>query len=64
MHKRGAGMKKTALCGVARLPAPPHPEEARTAVSKDGRPLIGLTLRDASLRDAPQHEDERLCVAV
>ena len=40
-HKRGAGMKKTALCGVARLPAPPHPEEARRAVSKDGRPLIG-----------------------
>ena len=63
-HKRGAGMKKTALCGVARLPAPPHPEEARRAVSKDGRPRSGLTLRDASLRDAPQHEDERLCVAV
>ena len=52
---------KTALFGVARLPAPPHPEEARRAVSKDARPRIdlrALMLRDASLRDAPQHEDE------
>ena len=50
-HKRGAGTKKTALCGVARLPAPPHPEEARRAVSKDGRPRIDL--RALMVRDAP-----------
>src|SRR5215467_2167187 len=33
----------------------PHPEEARSAVSKDGG---GLMLRDAALRAAPQHEAE------
>src|SRR6476661_6153891 len=33
-HKRRAGTRRTARCDVARLPAPPHPEEARRAVSK------------------------------
>ena len=36
------------------------PREARRAVAKDGRPRIdlrALMLRDASLRDAPQHEE-------
>src|SRR5437764_7321880 len=33
----------------------PHPEEARSAVSKDGRALRAM-VRDASLRDAPHHE--------
>src|SRR5829696_3072185 len=37
--------------------ARPHPEEARSAVSKGGQPALPLpTLRDASLRDAPQGE--------
>src|SRR5262245_41236047 len=35
---------------------PPHPEEARSAVSKGGDNLGVATLRDASLRDAPQGE--------
>jgi hypothetical protein len=50
----------------------PHPEEARSAVSKDGaatdlgltrvgysRLTVPLMLRDAALRAAPQHEGER-----
>ena len=41
-HERGAGTKKTALCGIARWPAPPYPKEARRAVSKDARPRIDL----------------------
>src|SRR5262249_38408553 len=41
--------------GWARRARRPHPEEARSAVSKDGG---GLMLRDAALRAAPQHEAE------
>ena len=42
---------KTALCDVARWTAPPHPEEARRALSKHGRPRIDL--RALMVRDAP-----------
>jgi hypothetical protein len=38
----------------------PHPEEARSAVSKDGLEFLGACMvRDASLRDAPHHEEKR-----
>jgi hypothetical protein len=37
-----------------------HPEEAQSAVSKDGGQIVeqsAVILRDASLRDAPQDDD-------
>ena len=53
---------KTALCDVARWTAPPHPEEARRALSKHGRPRIdlrALMVRDAPC-GAPHHEATEL----
>ncbi len=38
----------------------PHPEEAQSAVSKDGRELPGLMVRDARRCRAPHHEGLRL----
>ena len=35
---------------------PPHPEERRSRVSKDGQRARACMVRDASLRDAPHHE--------
>jgi hypothetical protein len=45
---------------------PPHPEEARSAVSKDeASDTFALMLRDAArVRAAPQHEGERIRVVL
>src|SRR4030081_1960883 len=45
-----AGTKNTALFDIVRSANPPHPEEARRAVSKDGRPPIGPHASRRSLR--------------
>ena len=37
-QQRAPGTKKTALFDIVRTENPPHPEEARSAVSKGGRP--------------------------